>query len=130
MNLQAKLHSSARTMSVPSTSRKQVLVRWTAASVLAGVVAVGIVGLNSLPSGAGAPAKGPAHHTRAEPLLTPEEKAFIDRVRRGPIASIAGRVALRPSRFVPLVVPEEQAFIDGVYSHGPANDWCVGHTPC
>jgi hypothetical protein len=131
MNLQAKLHTTTTdTMAFPSAARRPALVRWITGCVLAGAVVVGVAELNSLRSDIGAPSKGGVRQTKVEPLLTAEEKAFIDRVRRGPIASVAGRVALRPSRFVPLVIAEEQAFIDGDYSHGPAVDWCVGRKPC
>ena len=64
-----------------------------------------------------------------EPLIVPEEQAFIDRVR----VSGSGEAAVVSSGVEALIVPEEQAFIDGVFAGMPVVDdidWCLTHNIC
>jgi hypothetical protein len=132
MNLHTKIHTT--TLPMFARPSRSVVARWIGPIALLAVAVTAVVGLSQLRASTDPPSKNPAagvhNSSKVEPLLSPEEKAFIDRIHRGPIAPVAGSVALQASTFEPLVIPEEQAFIDGEYSHGSAENWCATHKPC
>jgi hypothetical protein len=108
--------------------------RWAAPVALvvlsaAAVVTIDRLGSDDAPTstGTGSAAVG----VGVEPLIVPEEQAFIDG-RVGPVVSSGSATAGSAAVGVgvePLIVPEEQAFIDGE-GVVAALDWCALHDPC
>jgi hypothetical protein len=131
MNLQTKIHTTTDETWFPTMARsfRGVAARWLVPIALVVVAGTGIVGLNQLGASSRKPVTAVHPASNFEPLLIPEEQAFIDRIRQ-PLSSVAANLALQASTFEPLVISEEQAFIDGAYSRGSAENWCATHIPC
>lgn len=123
MNTQYKSRTTTEPISVPTISTvlgASRAPRWWVPLGAAVLIAVAVASSHEFRSAESATAKQGAtvHAANAVPLIGPEEQAFIDRVRHTQVASVGGRVAIKPSKAEPLVGPEEQAYINRV-RHAP-----------
>jgi len=87
-------------------------LRWLLPLLATVTVAVVVMSLHELRSRDGQAVRGSA--TAHAVLITPEEQAFINRVRHAQVVSVGGRVAIKPATAGLLIGPEERAFIDGL----------------
>lgn len=113
MDIQTKLHTADHSVAISKHTRRTAR-RWLFPLAVVAMAALAVVGLDQLHSDK-SPAKGPAtvHAAGAsEPMIGPEEQAFINRVRLARIASVGGRVPIVSSPSEPLIDQVEQAFID------------------
>ncbi len=119
MNTHYRFRTITDASSVPNIGKvfgARRALRWLVALGAAVMIAVGVMSLDEFGATGTASVKGSAtvRAVNAVPLISPEEQAFIDRVRHARIDSVGGRVALKPTNAAPLIGPEEQAFIDRV----------------
>ncbi|HEY7625883.1 MAG TPA: hypothetical protein VH761_02405 [Ilumatobacteraceae bacterium] len=116
MNIQTRIQTATDTLPFAKTGSKAGrigMLGWIALVLAVPMIVAVAVALNHDGSAKDSPAT--VHATgKVEPLIGPEEQAFIDHLRLARVPSVAPAPVVE-STFEPLVGPEEQAFIDQMH---------------